>query len=240
MNPVCIHNNHTITGRYYRDYWGNSVCAAHYRQTPACPYCGRFISKESTGGGKTLSDGQAICALCDKAAVKDVAEGKTILMETYTGLEKMGIVIKPFKPGFALIDRLDLKRLDRTGREKQGTARFRRSLFNGKIRQFDLQIFLLNGLPRVSFISTCAHELMHIWFYSRGITDASPALVEGSCNLAAWLILRTRKEPEAAYLMQGFFKDRHKDYGRGFRKMHKLASSRGIPYWLEYIGSRKK
>ncbi len=187
-----------------------------------------------------MQDGQKICTTCFKTAVNDVSEGKKILTDTYVQLEALGITIRPFNPDFALIERPDLKRLDNTGREKQGTARFRRTLINGKIENFEMQIFLLKELPYINFISTSAHELMHIWFYSRGITDAAPALVEGSCNLAAWLVLKTRREPEAAYLMQAFFKDRHKYYGRGFRKMHALAASRGVPGWLEYISIRRK
>ena len=162
------------------------------------------------------------------------------MMKTYGELEKSGISIHPFKPDFALIERKDLKRLDRTGREKQGAAVYRRHLRGDAIEKFELQIYILKGLPLVSYISTCAHELMHIWFYSRGITDASPALVEGSCNLASYLILSRMKEAEAAYLIQSFFSDPHRVYGKGFRKMHKLMESRGIPYWLDYISRRKK
>ena len=83
------------------------------------------------------------------------------------------------------------------------------------------------------------HELMHIWFYSRGITDASPALIEGSCNLTSFLILKNRKEPEAAYLIQNLFADPHKVYGKGFRKMHKILKNKGLQGWLNYI-SRKQ
>ena len=178
--------------------------------------------------------------MCAQTAVDDVTIGKELLSWTYRQLEQEGIIIKPFQPDFALIDRSDLKKRDRTGRERQGVAKFRRLVVNGSIEQFQMQIFLLKGLPTVTFISACAHELMHIWFYSRGITDASPQLVEGSCNLASYLVLKKRKDPEAAYLIQQLFLDKHKHYGKGFRKMHGLLKSRGTSCWLEYIATRKK
>ncbi len=240
MNPICIKGKHPVSGRYYRDFWGNTLCAAHFKRTVSCSYCGRFITESTTGGGKALKDGRAICGLCFKKAVSLPAEGKKILMDTYRKLEGLGITIDPFKPEFALIDRKDLKRLDSTGREKQGAAVFKRVLKGNTIESFELQVFILKDLPLVSCISTCAHELMHIWFYSRGITEASPGLTEGSCNLASYLILQQRKEPEAAYLIQNFFADPHKVYGRGFRKMHRIFDAEGISGWLNYISLRKR
>ena len=161
-------------------------------------------------------------------------------MKTYWELERLGIKIHPFKPDFALIDRKDLIRLDTTGREKQGTAVFKKVLTGGTIESLTLQVYILKDMPLVSYISTCAHELMHIWFYSRGITDASPALIEGSCNLTSFLILKNRKEPEAAYLIQNLFADPHKVYGKGFRKMHKILKNKGLQGWLNYISRNRK
>jgi hypothetical protein len=210
------------------------------KTVPRCDYCGRLLSERLTGGGKAYPDGRKICGLCLKTAVSDLKRGRRILREVHDQLEGFGVLIRPFQPGFSLIDRSRLRQLDRTGREKQGYAVFNRKTLNGEIREFSLEVYILDGLPETAFRSTCAHELMHIWFYSRGITDASPAMVEGSCNMAAWLMLSRMKTPEASYLMRSFSEDRSRVYGKGFRKARSLVDRKGIKGWLEHIsGSRR-
>nr|WP_281389034.1 protein DA1 [Spirochaeta isovalerica] len=99
-------------------------------------------------------------------------------------------------------------------------------------------IYILKGMPESSFISACAHELMHIWFYSRGLTGLSPRLEEGSCNYAAYLILKTLNSPEAAYRIHELMEDRSPVYGKGFQKVLKMVEGHGVPYWLEYLQKR--
>ena len=103
-----------------------------------------------------------------------------------------------------------------------------------------MQIYILQGLPEMSFISTCAHELMHLWFYSHNLTDIKPLLLEGSCNMAAYLVLKRQLTPEAEFLIKGLFEDKDKIYGTGFRKVQKLASRLGTAGWLEYLKTHKR
>ena len=240
MQPNCAYCEKPISGRYFRDYWGNNYCADHLNTVPRCDYCGRLIAEKLTGGGRAYPDGRRICGICLKSAVRDRDKGKRILREVHDELEGFGIIIRPFKPDFALIDRSRLKQLDSTGREKQGFAVFNRKTVNGEIREFSLQVYILNGLPETSFRSTCAHELMHIWFYSRGITDASPVMIEGSCNMASYLMLSRMKTPEASYLMQSFSEDKSRIYGKGFQKARNLVDRKGLSGWLEHISKRRK
>jgi hypothetical protein len=167
-------------------------------------------------------------------------KGLKILEEVHDSLEISGIKIRPFKPDFALISRSKMKQRDRVSAEKQGTATYQRETKNGKLSHYIMEIYILDGLPRVNFISTSAHELMHIWFYSHNITDASPALVEGSCNMASYLVLKSLKTLEAEYLIQGLFSSKSKVYGSGFRKVQKLADRQGITGWLEYLKTHKR
>ncbi len=240
MPLLCSYCARPISGRYLKDYWGNCYCAEHIRTVPRCDYCGRLISEKLTGGGRSYPDGRKICGLCLKTAVGTPDRGRKILAEVHDQLEDFGILLRPFKPEFALIDRSHLRQLDHTGRETQGYAVFRRKTVNGEIIEFNLELYILNGLPETAFRSSCAHELMHIWFYSRGITDASPAMVEGSCNMASWLILSRMKNPLASYLMQGLSEDRDRVYGKGFRKARTLVDSRGVKGWLEHISQKKR
>ncbi|MBI9104620.1 MAG: protein DA1 [Spirochaetales bacterium] len=240
MQPICTYCGRPIIGKYLKDYWGNSYCAEHIKAVPQCDYCGRLISPKTTRGGKTYSDGRRICGICLPKAVTENQTGRELLGKVHDLLEETGIMIQPFKPDFALISRSRLKQLDRRGGEKQGFATFKRRMVKAKITSFKMEIFILNGLPESSFISTCAHELMHIWFYSRNITDASPALIEGSCNMAAYLILKKQGTLEAEYLIKGLFEDKNKIYGAGFRKIQKLTDKRGTSGWLEYAIKHKR
>lgn len=210
------------------------------KAAPRCDYCGRLMSEHLTGGGRAYPDGRKICGICLKTAVSDSDRGRRILEEVHDQLEALGIVIRPFQPRFGLIDRSRLGQLDRTGREKQGSAVFNRSTVNGEIREFSLELYVLNGLPETAFRSACAHELMHIWFYSRGIADASPVMIEGSCNMAAWLMLSRMRTPQASYLMQSFSEDRSRIYGKGFRKARALVDRRGVKGWLEHISKSRR
>lgn len=176
--------------------------------------------------------------LCHKTAIEDISSGRKILQRVHDELEETGIIISPFKPEFYLIDRSRLKALSGAP-EKQGFARFKRETVNGRIKSFSLEIYILKGLPESSFVSVCAHELMHIWFYSRNITNLSPRLEEGSCNYAAYLLLKKMKTPEAAYRIHELMEDRSPVYGKGFQKVHKMAGEKGIRFWLQYIQKQK-
>ena len=174
-----------------------------------------------------------------KTAVEKPEQGKRLLQLAHDQLEMLGIKISPFKPEFYLIDRSRLKSLANDS-EKQGFARYQRETINGQVKSFTLQIYILKGLPESSFLAACAHELMHIWFYSHNITDTSPALAEGSCNMASYLILRRQKSLEAEFIIKALFADKDKIYGAGFRRVQKLADRQGVAGWLKYAKTHKR
>ena len=177
--------------------------------------------------------------LCHKTAVETPDKGKKILQIVHDELELLGIKISPFKPEFYLIDRSRLKSMAGQS-EKQGFARYQRETVNGQLKSFKLQIYILKGLPESSFITACAHELMHVWFYSRNITDLSPRLEEGSCNFASYLLLKKKKDPESAYRIRELMEDNSPVYGKGFQRVLKMAEAKGSAYWLAYIQNHKR
>ena len=240
MPLKCVYCGKQITGRYFTDYWGNAYCAAH-SNAPQCHYCGRLIGKESSRGGKSYSDGRNICGVCLQTAVTDQKVGLELLNRVHDLLEMEGIEIKPFKPEFILLDRLKNRKISADTTERQGFAKYDRQVSpSGDVLEFDLQVFIITGLPEASFISTCAHELMHIWFYSRNITDTSPALTEGSCNMASYLVLKRINTPESALIIKNLFESKDRVYGGGFRKVHRLTDRKGIEGWLKYAKTHKR
>lgn len=236
---LCSHCKRPINGKYFKDYWGNCYHWEHMNNAPSCNYCGRLISRELTKGGTSYSDGRRICMLCHKTAVETREKGEKILKRVHDELELLGIEISPFKPRFYLLDRSRLKGLSGSS-ETQGFARYQRETINGQLKSFNLEIYILKGLPESSFMSACAHELMHIWFYSRNITKIQSRLVEGSCNFSAYLVMKNQKSPETAYRIHELMENKSPVYGKGFQKIYKMVESKGISNWLKYLESHKK
>lgn len=237
--PVCSHCKTPISGSYFKDYWGNLYHGEHLNRVPRCRYCGRLLSDHLTRGGRTYPDGRVICGLCLPMAVTDLIRARELLRYVHDELDLLGIQIHPFKPKLHLIDRKKLRTLD-SSTETQGFAKLDRLAVNGRITRLAMEIYLLSGLPESSFITTAAHELMHIWLYGRNVPAKSPKMIEGSCNYASYLVLKRLKTPEAAYRIQELLNNPDPVYGGGFRRVHRLVESRGIPGWLNYIQRKNR
>lgn len=237
--PLCSYCNRPLSDRFFRDYWGNRYCAVHMNREPACDYCGRLISRELTKGGTIYSDGRRICGLCAVSTVDREDKGRRILQIVHDELAFQGIEISPFIPEFFLIERSRLKKMDVRG-ETQGFARYTKETVNGKVTDFKLMIYILTGLPESSFIAACAHELMHVWFYSRGIEGLPDRIIEGSCNYAAYLVLKTMGTPEGAYRIHELMEDKSPVYGKGFQKVYRLVEEKGVAGWIEWLGRKGK
>lgn len=241
QNPVCAVCGKTIQGRYIRDYWGNNYHSAHEQTHPACYYCGRLISKRSTGGGSRYSDGRMICKLCRDRAIETKDSGLAVLNEAHDLLEKHGILLHPFRPKFSLLDRQTLRKYSKSGNELGFTKAERRTdTRSGRILELKIQVFILSGLPYEAFLATAAHELMHAWIHLNGRQDAVRWFKEGSCNMAAYLALRAKRTIEAEYQIEQMHRQTDRIYGRGFRKVLRYAQRRGTPAWLKTVRTQKR
>lgn len=256
----CGHCGKPITGKYVKDYWGNAYHAGHLREALRCFYCGRLISKGLTGGGKTYRDGRVICALCLKSAVDNTAAAVPILKDVRSRLERHGITVKGTFAETHLLNRGGLAKISgrRAARtEEAGFTKLEKKTVNGRLASFSMQVFILKGLPETHYIATAAHELMHVWQHLYAVPENDPALREGSCNYASYLVLRelaggsgragnagaVRKfgtADEAGYITETFFSTRDRVYGKGFLKVYQLVKDRGIKGWLEYLRNNKR
>lgn len=237
--PVCTVCGKRIEGKYLKDFWGNAYHVGHLRSNPSCDYCGRIISQRSTGGGSTYEDGRHICSICKAEAVEEKERGLEILYEARDLLEKSGIVLKPFNPAFSVLDRKTLKKYTKSGEEQGFTHARKKSDGAGNILELKIRVFVLHGLPYFAFLATAAHELMHAWIHLNGRNDAKKWLKEGSCNMAAYLVLREERSREAEYRIRQLRADRDKIYGRGFRKVLRFYQKRGKKAWLQAARYRR-
>ncbi len=245
---ICSICGKIIDGKYIRDYWNNVYHAEHVKESPECFYCGRLLAKKITGGGKKYPDGRVICAHCLKHAITGEKQAFPLLKEARSRLMKHGIVLKGEFAQVYLLDRKHLAKV--SGRreaqsEEAGFTKLRKKIVNGKLASFSMEIYILKGLPKVYFIATAAHELMHIWQHLYAVPENDRALREGSCNYAAYLVLaELAREPSftdaANYVIKTIFETKDKIYGKGFIRVYEMVKKRGVEGWLQYLRRNKK
>jgi len=247
-HPACYENHvalrcavcgQVINGEYYVDFWGNTVHAYHKGVEPQCDYCGRFISDYTTGGGFRYGDGRIVCKLCEKTAVEDSATVDTLRGEITSIFNEIGIEIEDHYLPISLIDRSAMTRLDDGHIDPNGYTYIEKTTSLGVTLERRLDIFLLDGMPRLHTIATLAHELMHVWISDNSPDDMDAALLEGSCNYAAYLVLQRYPVKESEYIQKTFSEEPDTIYGGGFRHVTDYAEKHGIAGWLSYLKSHR-
>jgi hypothetical protein len=231
----------TIEGHYLVDYWGNAYHARHEEEVPSCDFCDRLITDDLYTGGVKFSDGRTLCSICHDSAVKKLAAARLLMSEVAARLRRIGM-------DFDLVDlQLHLVGLDRM----QEIANFRshdlrgftdyheeKNLF-GRTKKRQIDVYLLYGMPRVEMISTIAHELTHVWQFLNGRLDNDPALSEGSCNFAAyWVLKRMAPSEESDFIIESMLRDDNRVYGEGFRRVKRYVESNGLSSWLALMTDR--
>jgi hypothetical protein len=226
-----------IDGEYYTDYWGNSVHAHHKGVIPQCEYCGRFISDYTTGGGYEYRDGRIVCRLCDKTAIIDSSDARNMMREVSVILNSRGIEITEDDLPLHLVDKNEMAELraDEEGHPHGFTYARVTTTIGGIVVARRFEIYMLYGLPRMHFIATMAHELMHVWLHRNAPEDIDSILCEGSCNYAAFLVLEEFSGPERDFVMAVMRDDPDPVYGEGFRRVAEYVRRNGINSWLAYL-----
>ncbi len=237
----CAVTDQQIKGEYLYDFWGNNYIKSLEGKIPRCDYCGRFISDATTGGGITYADGRHICNICRPDAIHDLTTARKLLEDAKTWLARLDIVIDYDKIGLHLVDRNRLRQLSGSGNDNEmGFVEYEYSSYANVVVMKKLDIYILEGIPRLHFISVAAHELMHIWQYLHGKIDNDPVLSEGSCNYASYLVLQYYPGKKKDYLIDNIEHDGSKLYGDGFRRVKKMVKERGRGFWLDNLKNNDK
>ena len=236
--PRCALCGEIIKGAYLEDFWGNKYHPDHEGRSPACEYCGRFISDSLTGGSVQYEDGRLICGLCAQTAVNDSAEAENLFRSAREGLQNLGIIIDQPDIKLHLVGRDELKAIaGEKYSDPSGFVKYRQTGIGNDILERKFDIYFLYGMPKMHFISVAAHELMHVWQYLNAPENNDPALCEGSCNYASYLILREYPGLESDYLIHTMTTETDPYYGEGYRRVKKLVDDNGLDFWLEYLKS---
>ena len=229
-----------IEGRYIHDYWGNVYHQHHQGNNSQCMYCGRFISDKVSQGGNVYPDGRRVCGICQRNAVNDINTARKLLENVVIRLGQFGIHINHNKIKFSLVgkDRLNELTHDSLGNHA-GLTNYEGKSVSGRLVSKKYDIYILYGMPRSAFLATAAHELRHVWQYENASMEIDPALCEGSCNYASFLILQDERDDLADYILDNMEHDPDIFYGDGYRRVKKFAGRLGVEYWLRHLKSNK-
>ena len=229
-----------VEGRYLYDHWGNVYHDDHERTVPRCAYCLRFISEKLTGGGVEHQDGRRVCAICRRTAVEDLGAAMALLDEVRGRLSDLGLGTGDERIRLLLVDLGEMQKLagSRSHTLRGYTHHEEITVGQGVVQTRRADIYLLVGMPRMEAIATLAHELTHVWQFLQGRTDNDEAFREGSCNYAAWLVLKSYPGEESAYVADAIASSPDRVYGEGFRRVKRFAEDRGASAWIERLRTR--
>jgi len=233
----CAVCNGVIQGQYLLDYWGNGYHTSHKGSVLQCDFCQRFVVGDLIDGMVRFPDGQRYCGLCARSTVTSVKEARELMVDVAGYLDDFGIRVDAKKIRLRLVDQHELKTVAsaHTNDTKGFTDYYVKKNLFGRVRAETIDVYILRGMHRVQMISTLAHELTHVWQFERGRLKQDPGLSEGSCNFAAYLVLRKVGGVEAEYVIDGMIKDNDPIYGDGFRKVKSYAEENGIANWLKLL-----
>lgn len=227
-----------IKGKYIRDYWGHVYHASHKGKVPRCAHCSRFISESLTGGGYKYADGRYVCGICHKTAVLKHSQAVKLMREVAARLDRLGLHVDTGPIHLHLAGLEEIRGLAGSSSDDlRGYTDYSEESFLGFTMSRKIDVYILYGMPRESAIATLAHELTHVWQSVHGRLHNDPALAEGSCNLAAWLVLQGVNTPQSAYVIHTMMENRDENYGEGFRRIKKFADEKGIAAWIRTLGA---
>jgi hypothetical protein len=225
-----------IEGEYLYDHWGNAYHSWHSSEIAHCSFCGRLLSDPEAGGGKRLHGDKFVCSKCDRDAVRDADEAAELLEQVRHHLAEVGITIRHQQIGFDLITPQRMAELSNThDSDHFGLTQYQESLWLGLLSEQKFSVSVLEGMPRMHFILTAAHELMHVWLYLNAPEKGDQALVEGSCNYAGLLVLQKYDDEMVEYVIRQLEEEPDSIYGEGFRRVRRLVDNRGVKFWLEHL-----
>ena len=226
-----------IEGKYLLDHWGNAYHTRHEGNVLQCDFCQRFVVGALGDGMKRLPDDRTLCSKCAPTSVVSVREARSILSKVADDLARFGITVEPKPIELRLVGQDELARIaENRSHETKGFTDYlvKKGPF-GDVKSETIKVYILHGMPRTQVVCTAAHELMHIWQFRNGSLEQDPALSEGSCNFASYLILGQIGTAEAQFAIDGMLKDPDRVYGTGFRNVKRYVERQGIPAWLRLL-----
>ena len=226
----CAHCDRPLTNRHIVTVHGEGVCLDHQDQHYACFDCGHVVPKSNAG--LHFEDPRQQCAECHAVAVV-TSKGALALfqqvhrfMAQHYALDLGGLEVPVRVLEWAKLQRTACKRgLHTAGEACTGLtniARSYRSDDRGPCKQDIKWVGILRGLQAEHAAASLAHEFGHVWMTVQALPFDLPALViEGLCELVAYLFLKGLPEPHSAtvkHRLQQMLTSENEVYGGGLRR----------------------
>lgn len=235
---TCAIGGEPITGRYWRNHWGEPYCHACADGVPRCDCCSRPICARLTHGGTTYPDGRNVCGRCRVTAIDRPDQGRPVVAEVCRVLRQVGGL--DLGNGdwirLSLLDRDQMAAgsLNHDGVVPTGRAHYRRTE-NAGVRTTTYTMETLAGLPRHDFAEICAHELGHIYMYRAAFPELPTWLTEGLCELCAYTWLMEQGTKEANHRLRRMWENTSPHYGRGFRAAYMALRGRTLVGLFDHL-----
>jgi len=172
------------------------VCEDCVLRLPSCFLCG-LPTLTNAAESVHMEDGRWICGRDKTDCVLDKAEGLQLCATLRSTLERQFsrfINLPEANVKFVILDRIELLSVykvtgaDDPSPDTRGLTYTRTN--NGCVQH---QIKVLSGVPRASFLATCAHECGHAWINENVSSERREALnrnaTEGFCELLSYLCM---------------------------------------------------
>lgn len=207
------------------DIFGHKVCIKHRKEGTIshCSFCGRFCLQKNS---LMISDGVFCCPRCIGDIPKDNKELGQMAFSIRNYYKECGLgEIPRFWVNQVKYDQL----LQREGRVCLAYAEKRVDCYD---------IYLYEGLSRTIYISTLAHEVLHLWLWDHNL-DPEADIREGFCNLGSYMIMKQLKTEDSRFRMRMYERDTDILYGGGFRKMKAIYDKGGWQSVIAFLKNEK-
>lgn len=217
-NIICYFCHKRINGQYYFDWAKHTICASHIHNIIKCASCGQFCNS----GAKDIGLNMKICAHCQKYRIERDDSGA--IAQFINNIYQTSPIGRVTHWRLMMVDaeKLYMKTKNKNSR---GIAQAVGS---------DYTIFIFRELSRVAFAQVLAHEMLHVFQYTKHIYPPK-SLCEGFCNLGSYVILAQINNAEAQAAIDNMKNNPDSIYGEGFRQMLSVYETGGWEAAIQQI-----
>ncbi len=189
-----------------------------------CVACGSLIRS----GDTKWPDGRWVCAKCMPAVVSTPQHLAWVNGRVLPILAKHGIDDIPKNVPIDIVTTAELARIQNRKEIYLTQLGLTRTQYTigpfGKTMKHN--IYVIDGLHKIVFAGTLAHEYLHVWQYEHDI-HLPPLYTEGFCNMGAYLVYRNIANELAHKLYTNMRDGNDPIYSEGFRQVKAIFDGEG-------------
>lgn len=218
----CTICNEEITTSYRTNRWKQATHS--YHDIHCCASCSRFVKPSDI----CLSDGRHICEFCAPAIVKSQQQIEWVEQQVRPILAQNGIKNLPANIPLEIVTTSGMAKIQhrREINPMQLGLTLTKGIFGLLMRSMSHHIYILEGLHKILFAGTLAHEYLHVWQNEHSI-KLPPPRCEGFCNLGSFVIYRSIGNELAHFLYEQLRDSPDPIYGDGFREVKAIYDNAG-------------